>query len=250
MTVCAGMFLLQEGLLPQSNRIQNRLRAQIRGDAKYISTPTGRQWSMSPDQQHIYTYTYDEQNRRLTNPAVYEFDDEGVHIVNLVIGETGIWAEPGTLVISEAKAFIRGNGGIKTTKLDYTIKVQEENFKPMLNTPAEMSFKQLSAYLRRLRLAGDLPPSPLLVALELKRSTPVAPLVLASIGIPLAFAFGKRNAIIALCIAIVIGVSFWGSISGFYIMGIKGILPPPVSAWSPTVVFGAIGIYLFTRART
>ena len=87
----AGMWLTQEGPLPQANRIQNRLRAQIRGGTALLATPAGRQWLASPDQRRIYTYLYNESSERLSELVVFEFDGEGVYLDNVIIGEGVEW---------------------------------------------------------------------------------------------------------------------------------------------------------------
>jgi lipopolysaccharide export LptBFGC system permease protein LptF len=246
-----GMWLTQEGPLPQANRIQNRLRAQIRGGTALMATPAGRQWLASPDQRRIYTYFYNEASERLSELVVFEFDGEGVYLDKVIIGEGVEWGEDGKMLIQGARVFNRSGGVITTaTAESYPIEENRNVFKPVLNSPPEMSFKQLSEHLKRLRLrgVGDSPSSR--VALERKRADPSAPIILALIGIPLAFAYGKRNAVVALCVAVLIGISFWGSISAFHLLGVRGVLPPPLSAWSPAAIFGAVGIYLFTRAKT
>lgn len=246
-----GIWLVQEGPLPQSNRIQNRLRAQIKGGTTLMATPAGRQWLASPDQRRIYTYFYNESSERLGELVVFEFDAEGVYLNNVITGDGVEWNEDGQMLIQGARVFSRSGGVITTsTVTHYSIKENKNIFKPALNSPAEMSFKQLSDYLKRLRLRGAGDFSSSLVALERKRADPAAPIILALIGIPLAFAYGKRNAVLALCVAVLIAITFWGSISAFHLLGVREVLPPYISAWSPAAIFGAVGVYLFTRAKT
>jgi lipopolysaccharide export system permease protein len=73
---------------------------------------------------------------------------------------------------------------------------------------------------------------------------------MALIGMPLALSFGRKNTIIALCLAIVLGLLFWAATGGFQQMGEYGLLPPIVAAWSPLIIFAAVGLYLLFRART
>lgn len=248
----AGMWLIQEGPLPQANRIQNTLRAQIKGGSTLMATPAGRQWLASPDQRRIYTYLYNDSTDRLSELVVFEFDGEGVFLNNVIIGEGVEWDGEGKMLIQRVRIFSRSGGVITTSTVEnYSIKENQNIFKPALNSPAEMSFKQLSDYLKRLRSRGAVDSSsPQQMALERKRADPAAPVILSLIGIPLAFAYGKRNAVVALCVAVLIGISFWGSISAFHLLGARGVLPPAISAWSPAAIFGAVGVYLFTRAKT
>jgi lipopolysaccharide export LptBFGC system permease protein LptF len=214
-------------------------------------TDSGRQWLASPDQRRIYTYFFNVSTERISELMVFEFDSEGIYLNNVIVGERVDWNEAGGISIHGAKVFNKSGGVITTSAVDsYSIKEDRSIFKPTLTPPAEMSFKQLSEHLKRSRFLDSGDYSSALVALERKRADPITPIILALIGIPLAFAYGKRNAVVALCVAVIIGISFWGSISVFHLMGIREVLPSTISAWSPGAIFGAIGIYLFTRAKT
>jgi lipopolysaccharide export system permease protein len=73
---------------------------------------------------------------------------------------------------------------------------------------------------------------------------------MALIGIPLALSFGRRSAIMALCLAVALGLLYWGAIGIFRQLGEYELLPPVVAAWAPMLIFAAIGIYLLARSRT
>jgi lipopolysaccharide export system permease protein len=118
-----------------------------------------------------------------------------------------------------------------------------------VDKPSQLSAKGLSDYIKQVRRRGSVV-STLAVALQRKYAEPFSPLVMALLGIPLAFSFGRRSAIAALCSAIGIGLAFWGVTGGFQQMGSYGLLPPAVAAWSPLVIFAAMGAYLLSRART
>lgn len=251
--VCAGLWLVQEEVLPQANRVQNSLRAQIRGGGAQLNAPSGRQWLATPDLLRFYNYYYDPAREALVDPVAFEFDGGGVHLRRIILGERGQWAgdRQDGLQISGATLVRKAEGGVEVSdagRVDLTEPIGV--FKPTLNSPAESDFKQLSDDLKRLRGRGD-PSVPLIaVARERKRSDPFSPLILSLIGMPLAFAFGRRNAIAALCAAVVIGVAFWAATSGFYYLGMRSFLPAVVAAWTPPMIFAAIGVYLLTRVRT
>jgi lipopolysaccharide export LptBFGC system permease protein LptF len=69
-------------------------------------------------------------------------------------------------------------------------------------------------------------------------------------GIPLALSFGRKSAVIALCLAVMLGLLFWAVVGVFQQMGEYELLPPLIAAWSPLVIFSALGLYLLTRSRT
>lgn len=255
--VGVGLWGLQEKVLPEANRTQNGLRGQIRGGVARATTPVGRQWLATGGAERLYSYDYDEREGVLKNPVLYEFDGEGVHLRRIVAGGRGVWMQGGGgLELSDVAVLELGGGGlgggVRRTASERIERAEPpEVFKPTLNKPAEMNFKQLSAYIKLLKKRGEIGDIlPLLVALERKRADTFAPLVMALVGIPLALAFGRRSAIASLCGAVVIGLGFWGATSGFQQLGTYGLLPPTLAAWAPPVIFAAAGIYMLFRART
>jgi lipopolysaccharide export system permease protein len=102
-----------------------------------------------------------------------------------------------------------------------------------------------------LKRRGMIEAAPLYaVALARRRSDPLMPLVMCLIGVPLALAFGRKSALSALGSAVASGLAFWGVTGGFQQLGIYGLLPAAIAAWSPLVIFLALGTYLMARART
>ncbi len=123
-------------------------------------------------------------------------------------------------------------------------------FKPVLNKPAELNAEELSRYIKVLKARKVVDVQAYEAALARRRVDPLAPLVMTLVGLPLALAFGRRAAIAALSLAVCVGLGFWGSVSGFQQLGQYRLLPPPVAAWAPLIVFAAVGAYLLSRTRT
>ena len=126
-----------------------------------------------------------------------------------------------------------------------------DEFKLLLNSPSHLSTKGLSEYLATLKRRRALDAVPVYdVALQRRRSDPLMPLVMCLISVPLALAFGRRSAVSALASAVGTGLLFWGIIGGFQQLGVYGLLPAAIAAWSPLLIFFSLGIYLLARART
>jgi LPS export ABC transporter permease LptG/LPS export ABC transporter permease LptF len=249
--VCLGMWQLQESVLPYSNPRQNALRTQIRGGNTQTSTPLGRQWLANSDLTRIYSYAYDRERDELIEPVVFEFDEQGIYLRRVISAGNGGWDDGRQLLKLREARLIQRVADHLTVKTGETETIEEEReiFKPTLKNPGEMDFKQLSDYLKATQ-GNDTQTAMLSVSLARKLSEPFSPLVLALIGIPMAFAFGRRNAIVSLCVAVGLGLTFWASNSGFYYLGIKGMVPPHIAAWSPAAIFGAVGAYMLFRSHT
>jgi lipopolysaccharide export system permease protein len=92
--------------------------------------------------------------------------------------------------------------------------------------------------------------SALVMALQRKYVEPVSVILMAFVGMPLALSFGRRGAIIALCVAVGVSVFYLGIAGGFQQLGNLGLLPPAVAAWAPPVIFAALGTYFLSKIRT
>src|SRR5437773_1896052 len=99
----AGTWLVQEHLMPPANVRQEALRARIRGGQPRAITGTGRQWLASLENRRLYSYEFDEQAGILSQPAIYELDDDAVHLSRVTSGKLGFWTASNQLTIKDAE---------------------------------------------------------------------------------------------------------------------------------------------------
>lgn len=252
--VSLALAALQEGVLPQANRKQENYRAQIRGSLNRAMTPAGFQWLAVPDTGRLYSYRYQLGGQMLIRPAVYEFDEEGVHLKRLIMGEAGKWADNDTLELSSAEVmdFSRTNiaNSYHTSQLSLTESTQIDTFKPMLNKPSELSSLALSRHIKNLKRVRPEEVTSLYVTLHRRGADTTMPIILAIIGVPFGVFFGRRSAFWALGVALIIGLALWASASGFQQLGNYRFLPAALAAWATPMIFIALGLLLFSRART
>jgi lipopolysaccharide export system permease protein len=116
-------------------------------------------------------------------------------------------------------------------------------------TPAEMRFRELQRYTRRLRRSGY-PTAALETALQSKVARPLFLPVMALLALPFAFRIGKRGALAGIGVGLVLGMVFLISTSLFTKLGDVGALPPLLAAWSPHVLFATGASFLLVRLRT
>jgi LPS export ABC transporter permease LptG len=252
--VSAGLALLQETVLPQANRRQESYRAQIRGGLNRAITPTGIQWLAVPDTERLYSYKYGDDGQSLVAPVVYEFDSEGIHLGRLVSGEKGEWRGASELELRRAEVTDLGQakarGISRVEKYVLAESTPSQSFKPLLNKPSELNSKHLSEYIRTLKSVRPDDITGLRIALYRRSADVTTPVILALIGIPFGVFFGRHSAFWALGVAIVIGLLLWGSASAFQQLGNYRLLPAVWAAWATPIIFTALGLILFSRART
>jgi LPS export ABC transporter permease LptF/LPS export ABC transporter permease LptG len=248
----AGTWLVQEHLMPSANVKQEALRARIKGGQPRAITGTGRQWLASVENKRLYSYEFDEQAGVLIEPSIYELDDEAVHLSRVTTGKLGVWKGNDQLLITDAETVsLRGMVVERQAEKEALLAGVDppQVFKPTVDKPSQLSVAALGDYLKAAKQRG-VDVSALVLALQRKYVNPFSVLVMAFIGMPLALAFGRRGAIVALCVAVGVSVAYWGIGGGFQQLGNHGLLPPEVAAWSPPVVFAAAGIYFLSRVRT
>jgi LPS export ABC transporter permease LptF/LPS export ABC transporter permease LptG len=247
-----GAWLVQEHLMPSANIKQEVLRARIRGGQPRAMTGTGRQWLASIESKRLYSYEFDDQRGVLNEPTIYELDDEGVHLVRVTTGKTGSWVAANEMLVREAE-IINLQGMIVERQVAAETKLAgldpPQVFKPSNDRPSQLSVAALRSYLRAAKMRG-VDVSALALALQRKYVSPFSVLVMAFIGMPLALAFGRRGALVAMCVAVGVSIAYWGVGGGFQQLGNHGLLPPEVAAWSPPVLFAAVGTYFLSRVRT
>ena len=248
----AGTWLVQEHLMPPANVRQEALRARIRGGQPRAITGSGRQWLASIENRRLYSYEFDEQAGVLNELAIYELDDEAVHLRRVTTGKTGVWAASNQLLIKDAET-VNLRDMVVERQHEAETRVADVDpptvFRPTVDKPSQLSVLALTSYLKAAKQRG-VDVSALAIALQRKYVNPFSVLVMAFIGMPLALAFGRRGAVVALCVAVAVSVAYWGVGGGFQQLGNHGLLPPEVAAWAPPVIFAAAGTYFLSRVRT
>jgi len=246
-----GSWLVQEHVMPGSNLKQDALRARIRGGEARAITGSGRQWLASTDTRRFYSYEFSEDGR-LIEPAVYELDEDAVHLAQVVSGDSATWIDASHLKINNTETLTLKGMEVDARNAPETIFAAVDSpavFKPTIDKPSQLSANDLQGYLRAAKQRG-VDVSALAVALQRKYAGPFSIIIMAIIGMPLAVSFGRKGTIIALCAAVAVSIAYWAVGGGFQQLGNHGLLRPTVAGWSPLVIFAAAGTYFLSRVRT
>ncbi|MFN2498845.1 MAG: LptF/LptG family permease [Pyrinomonadaceae bacterium] len=248
----AGAWLVQEHLMPSANVKQEALRARIRGGQPRAITGSGRQWLASVESKRLYSYEFDDQREVLHQPIIFELDNEAVHLTRVTMGETGVWTNSNQLLVKQAETVNLTGMVVERQPVADAELVQVEPpavFRPTVDKPSQLGVTALAGYLRAAKQrGGDV--SALALALQRKYVNPFSVIIMAFIGMPLALAFGRRGAMVALVVAVGVSIAYWAMGGGFQQLGNHALLPPEVAAWSPPVIFAAAGTYFLSRIRT
>ena len=249
--VGAGVWFLQDKVMPEANRRQNALRGVIRSGGAQAEAQKGRRWVSSADSRHIFAYNPPSPTGQFGDLVVFNFDPEAMHIESIYMAPAAVTAESSKLELVGAE-LIDLAGGKVSYRHEPAVRIDSGDFQAFntgLNRPMEFSFEDLSAYIKALKERGA-NVQPLSVALERRLVEPFLPLVMILVGAPLAFVFGRRGTILSLFVAIAVGLLFLGLMNVTQQVGGSGLISTHIAAWSPPVLFTAAGLYLLTRAQT
>ncbi|HEX8499238.1 MAG TPA: LptF/LptG family permease [Pyrinomonadaceae bacterium] len=247
----AGVWLVQDEVMPEANRRQNALRGVIRSGGAQTEARTGRRWVSSADSRHVYAYNSQGLGGQFGDLFVFNFDPEALHVESLYLAPAASTGADAKLELAGAE-LIDFSGGKVAYRHEPSVTLDSADFQAFnagLNRPMEFDFKGLSAYIKALKERG-VNVRPLTVALERRLVEPFLPLVMILVGAPLAFVFGRRGTILSLCVAIGVGLLFLGLMSATQQFGASGVVSTHIAAWSPPALFSAAGLYLLSRSRT
>ena len=247
----ACVWFLQDKVMPEANRRQNALRGVIRSGGAQAEAQKGRRWVASADSRRIYNYNPTGPNGELSDLVVFNFDREALHLERIYLAPVASPLDGMTLEMREAELVDFGGGGV-TYAHQSRVTVEAEAFEAFnsgLNRPMEFNYEGLSAYIKALKERG-VNVQPLAVALQRRLAEPFLPLVMILLGAPLAFVFGRRGTLLALCFGIGVGLLFLGLMSVAQQVGSSGLISANIAAWAPPALFSAAGLYMLSRTRT
>ncbi len=113
----------------------------------------------------------------------------------------------------------------------------------------QMTYLELRGHARRMADAGY-DAAPLVVGLNEKLVTPLLPVVLVLVALPLFVSgWSRRSSLAGFGYSLVIVFGFWVLWAVSTSLGSESILPPALAVWIPPVLVSLFGIWLLGRAR-
>jgi LPS export ABC transporter permease LptF/LPS export ABC transporter permease LptG len=255
MVASAGMFILEDYYLPQTNQRQDALRNQIKGKPAQTYLRPDRQWIFGQGER-IYNYRFFDADRDVfANLSVFELDPKTFELTRRIYAQRAFW-EPNLHRWVMEQGWVRDLVGDRVTNYTpFAVSTFDEfveepaYFKKEVKPSAQMSAFELRRYIAELSRSGfDV--VRLSVQFYRKFSFPLMAFVVALIGIPFSFTTGSKGALSGIALSIGIAIVYLSTAGLFEAMGNLSQLPPIVAAWSPDVLFGLGGMYLLLRVRT
>jgi LPS export ABC transporter permease LptG/LPS export ABC transporter permease LptF len=248
----AGIYFLQDFVLPYANQRQDEYRNVIKGRAPQTYRDPERKW-MAGSGDRIYHYNYFDSNENLFGGiSIFEFKPNTFELNQWVFATRATWQGPAWLLEdgwvrrmdTKGSVEYKPFGRLEMAQLD-----GPEYFKKEVRTAAQMTYPELKRYVTDLSRSGfDV--SVLMVDLYRKLSFPLVSFIMAILGIPFSFATGKKGAFYGIGLCLALGIFYWAAFELFDKLGGINRLSPFIAAWFPNLIFGFSGIWMMLRVKT
>lgn len=240
--VISGLsFLNGDLVLPaswkESERVYQRdiMKRQYVSSSKqdriWVKTESGAVWNIA----HL-----DSAAEKLYDVTVLEFSKDRSHFSSVITAATAQLAE-GQWVFK--KGLVRKFGGDGTfseepfKEKSFTYAVGFDTFKRSEKRPEEMSFKEIRAYIKRIRAAGY-DDTRYMVDMYVKIAFPLVCFVMAFIAVPFGLKTDRAGGLlVGITLSIFLGFVFWFIFSMSVSLGHNGKLPPLLAAGGAHLLF-------------
>jgi LPS export ABC transporter permease LptG/LPS export ABC transporter permease LptF len=246
------LFGLEDRVLAQSNRRAQVLEDSIRGRAPHTYDIANASWLADLETGRIYYYAHFEAARdTLYNVSVFDTATGPYRLLRHTYAATarhdgGAWeAREGRMQTFTAQnrivtdAFARK--AIPLAPID--------DFRRSRVDPSLMTVRELGDYVREQGQHGY-NVAEQRVDLHRKAAFPAVTLVMTLLAVPFGVLTGRRGALYAIGLAIVLAFAYWLLTTIFLAIGTAGLLPAAVAAWSVNILFLIAAAYLMLTVRT
>jgi len=248
-----GAVTFQETLLPAINaRAEELDRVKIRGGLPRHLQKRTQLWYRASDVRFFRLELVDPVARSLDGLMLLELDGN-FRLGMRVDARQAQWTGTGWTLTDGATQRYPGGSEVQREpfrRLAVSMPETMEDFTQVQRPPETMSFRELRAYVSKLRESGH-QVSKYIVDLYSKLSFPLVHVIMALVAIPFALASPRAGGrAMGVAVALLISVGYWLVHYMAVAFAKADLLPPELAAWTANVVFAGLGTALFLRART
>ncbi|HHE51460.1 MAG TPA: YjgP/YjgQ family permease, partial [Candidatus Acetothermia bacterium] len=251
--IAAADFALYNWAVPSSEHLyQQTLRGIIfRGGVPHVRANT---FFKGQEGEFFYVRSYDEKTGTLSEVLVYDVTGklfpQAKSAVTILTAKTGRW-QGDAWTLDEGKVYGYDHDGTliysgSFSSLEIATGEIGADFLFGSRSPSEMRIGELRQQIALLRRSGTAVDD-LIVECNLKVAMPMATIVFVLFGGATSLIFGWRSRAVGIVIGFVLVGFFQGALLWTQTLGRRGIISPPLGAWLPDIIFGAIGVLLFLR---
>lgn len=244
-------FFFEDRMVIPSYRLKKELSDQASGIV--LSLNNSQVTLISGEERFVYhAEFYNDQQQSLSRPLLIERDKEGL-LLRRIDGDSATWN--GTnWEFRNARIYSDFNSSRprleqKNRFSDPRMNEPPESFRRREGDIAQMTLDESRIWIRSLRKAG-LPYRKELTDYYSKFSFPLTSLIVTLISCALGSRFRKNILLMSLLVSLGMAVLYYILQMILSLMSTYGYLPPLTGAWLGFILFLALGIFMFSRARS
>ena len=248
----AALFVFAERVVPAAASESDRIRFLLKGQKPPLSGAGGA-WFRGDGGRFLAADAYDPASGVASGVTVLQIDPATWRLVSrhdaararLVPGK-GLLADSGWI-----RTFSPGNVLAIRRDDPFFIEAPEAaaGFAAGHADPRQMTYRELARFIAVRRRAGA-DTAALATGLHQKTAVAASALLLTLIGLPFAFAYGKRGAVAGVGVALFLGLTYLFLSALLVSFGQQGAVPPFLAAWAPNVFFGLGAAWGLLGVRT
>ena len=249
-------FYVQEYVLPVENQKAADAWDRINDVTSPASGLQGFSWKANRARDRFFNYGFfDSKKMTFRNFWAFEIDPVPWELKRRIFAAAAA-LEGQTLILKNG--WIRDFSGSTESRppdpvyfetMDVPLPEGAGLFLRQARDPSRMKYGELGRYIAEVEELG-FNTTRLKVDRSSKLSFPFVAVIMTLLGIPFAFAMGKRGALVGIGVSLGVALVFWTTIGVFKSLGGVGILPVFLAAWGPALLFGILGLYLILRLKT
>ncbi len=249
-------FGIQENVLPRANQKAAEVWNQIIDVSAPATGMQGFSWRANKARDVFFNYEFFDPNRLAFRRLwVFEIDPAAWVLKRRMFAETArltdgeILLENGWARDFEGAEISRPPDPVLFESARLPLPEGKGLFLNESKDPTQMKYAELGRYIEEVEKLG-FDTTRLKVDRSSKLSFPFVAVIMTLLGIPFAFAMGRRGALVGIGVSLGIALVFWTAIGVFKSLGGVGILPVFLASWGPPLLFGILGLYLSLRLKS
>ena len=249
------LFAMDQRYLPETNRRQDGIRNEIKGRPVQTYLNPNRQWTFGQSERIFFHRFFDSENNVLAGVNVYDLDPDTFKLHRHIAAQRAHWDNTQSAWVFE-EGWVREINGDQVESYE---KFESRPFPDIEEGPShffkeekqyrQMNWRELSTYIGDLTQAG-FDTVKFQVQLHKKLAFPLFAFIMAVLAVPFSMLAGHRGAFTGVVLCIGLAVAYYSLNAFFEGLGRHSQLSPAIAAWSPSVIFGLSGTYLFSRLRS
>ena len=254
LAVIAGglLFLFAERVVPTAASEADRLRFLLKGQTPPASN-AGGVWFRGDAGRFYSADAYDPASRIAVGVSVFQIDPSTWRLVSR--------HDAARARLAPGKGLLGEDGWIRTFAEGHALAIRRDGpffidapesvagFASGQADPRQMTYRELSRFIDVRRRAGA-GTAMLATGLHQKTAGAASALLLTLVGLPFAFAYGKRGAVAGVGVALFLGLTYLFLSALLVSFGEQGAIPPLIAAWAPNVFFGLGAAWGLLGVRT